>query len=62
MLQANDAVVYNMIHGVLGEDGELQQYLSHYNIPYTGSPEATSSICMDKLSTAEFVGVCCLLL
>lgn len=58
MLQTNNAVVYNTIHGVLGEDGTLQQYLSHYAIPYTGSPEAPSRICMDKLDTAEFIGVC----
>lgn len=57
VLQENDAVVYNMIHGVLGEDGQLQQYLAHYGIPFTGSPEASSNICMDKLSTADFIGV-----
>jgi D-alanine-D-alanine ligase-like ATP-grasp enzyme len=57
VLQENDAVVYNTIHGGLGEDGSLQQYLSQYDIPYTGSPEVASRICMDKLATATFIGV-----
>lgn len=57
MMQMNSAVVFNTIHGALGEDGTLQQYLSYYDIPYTGSPEAPSRICMNKLETAECIGV-----
>jgi D-alanine-D-alanine ligase-like ATP-grasp enzyme len=50
-VQTNNAVVYNLVHG------SLQQYLSYFAIPYTGSPETPSRICFDKLETAEFIGV-----
>eukprot|EP00892_Ulva_mutabilis_P002530 jgi/Ulvmu1/12278/UM087_0012.1 len=54
--QTNSAVVFNMIHGSIGEDGTLQQYLQHFCIPFTGSGEAASRICSDKAETAEVIG------
>jgi D-alanine-D-alanine ligase len=36
------------LHGVYGEDGELQQILTDLNIPYTGSGVEASRIGMDK--------------
>lgn len=56
-VQTNSAVVFNLVHGELGEDGTLQQYLAHFSIPFTGSGETASRICMDKAETAEFIGV-----
>lgn len=56
-LQTNGAVVFNLIHGELGEDGTLQQYLTHFSIPFTGSGETACRICTDKAETAEFIGV-----
>jgi D-alanine-D-alanine ligase-like ATP-grasp enzyme len=56
-VQVNNAVVFNMVHGALGEDGMLQEYLSHFGIAHTGSSAATCRICADKLETAEALAV-----
>lgn len=56
-VQTNSAVVFNQVHGELGEDGTVQQYLAHFSIPFTGSGETASRVCMDKAETAEFIGV-----
>ena len=30
-------VVFNALHGYYGEDGKLQKFLDHLQVPYTGS-------------------------
>ena len=37
------------LHGVGGEDGQIQALLESLNIPYTGSGVAASAIAMDKV-------------
>ena len=44
-------VVFNILHGRGGEDGELQGALEILQIPYTGCGVMASSITMDKLMT-----------
>ncbi len=42
-------VVFNVVHGTGGEDGQLQALLEYLNLPYTGSGIAASALGMDKL-------------
>ena len=46
-------LVYNMIHGTFGEDGELQALLDERGIPYTGEGAAGSRTAFDKIETKE---------
>ena len=39
------------LHGKDGEDGEIQTYLEHINLPYTGSDILSSSLGMDKFKS-----------
>ena len=44
-------LVYNMIHGTFGEDGELQSLLDEIGMPYTGEGAAGSRRAFDKIET-----------
>lgn len=44
-------LVFNMVHGRGGEDGQLQALLETLNVPYTGSKLLASAIAMDKILT-----------
>lgn len=46
-------LVYNMIHGTFGEDGELQSLLDADGVPYTGEGAAGSRMAFDKIETKE---------
>jgi D-alanine-D-alanine ligase len=39
------------LHGTFGEDGQLQRILAKSGVPFTGSNEATSRNCFDKVVT-----------
>jgi D-alanine-D-alanine ligase len=41
-------VIFNALHGGLGEDGTIQGYLDLVGIPYTGSGMLASALAMDK--------------
>lgn len=41
-------VVFNALHGRVGEDGQLQGYLDVIGVPYTGSGVLASAMGMDK--------------
>ena len=41
------------LHGVGGEDGEVQQALEGMGLPYSGSGPEASRICLDKLETKK---------
>lgn len=45
--------VFIALHGRPGEDGNLQQHLEEYGIPYNGSGVATSQITIDKYATNQ---------
>eukprot|EP00249_Psilotum_nudum_P012294 c23702_g1_i1 orf=265-3186(+) len=47
-----NAIVFNAVHGGIGENGTLQEILENSQIPYTGSGAQASRICMDKAATA----------
>jgi D-alanine-D-alanine ligase len=44
-------IIFNALHGGIGENGEVQKWMEQYNIRYTGSGSKPSSICMDKSKT-----------
>ena len=44
-------VIFPIIHGLNGEDGTVQGFLSTIGIPYVGSNTWVSSTCMDKFIT-----------
>lgn len=41
-------VVFSVLHGKHGEDGEMQAQLDTLGVPYVGSGEAASRLCFDK--------------
>lgn len=41
------------LHGIGGEDGEVQQVLEEMELPYSGSGPEASRLCMDKLETKQ---------
>ena len=44
-------LVYNMIHGTFGEDGELQSLLDGIGVAYTGEGAEGSRVAFDKIET-----------
>ncbi len=44
-------LVFNMIHGTFGEDGELQSILDQLGVPYTGEGEVGSRLAFDKIAS-----------
>jgi D-alanine-D-alanine ligase len=51
-------LVYNVIHGTFGEDGQLQEILEGKGLPYTGAGVESSRVAFDKvLSKERFVAV-----
>jgi D-alanine--D-alanine ligase len=47
----NADVVFNALHGLYGEDGQLQRELESFGIPFTGSSSVASALSMDKEMT-----------
>ncbi len=52
-LSRNVDVVVNAMHGKYGEDGQAQQILESFSIPYTGSRPAPSAVAMNKILAKE---------
>jgi len=46
-------VVWNALHGSFGEDGQIQELLDQYGIPYTGSSSDTSQLAFNKQTAKE---------
>lgn len=47
--------VFNIMHGRPGEDGIVQSFLEHFNIPYTGSGVIPSAITINKYLNQQVV-------
>jgi D-alanine-D-alanine ligase len=47
-LPVGTGLVFNVIHGTFGEDGQLQEILDHMGVPYTGAGAASSRRAFDK--------------
>lgn len=48
-------VAFPIIHGTTGEDGTLQGYFEHMDIPYVGCDVLSASMTMDKITTKLFL-------
>ena len=46
-----DAVVFPLLHGPMGEDGSVQGFLEVLKMPYVGTNVLASSVAMDKITT-----------
>ena len=44
-------IIFNALHGGIGENGHIQKWMDKNNIKYTGSGSKSSSICMNKSKT-----------
>ena len=54
-IQPDCHIVFPMIHGAFGEDGELQNILFEKGIEFLGSDADSSALCMDKSIAKERV-------
>ena len=48
-------IVFNALHGTLGEDGTIQKWLEENNIKFTGSDSIASSLCMNKIECKKIL-------
>ena len=46
-------IIFNALHGGIGENRKIQAWLDENNIKYTGSGAFSSSLCMDKAASKE---------
>ena len=46
-------IIFNALHGGIGENGEIQTWLDKNSIPYTGSGALSSALCMDKAKSKK---------
>lgn len=44
-------IIFLALHGTFGEDGTVQGLLDATDLPYTGSPNGASAICINKIAT-----------
>lgn len=51
VLPKNTDLVFNMIHGIFGEDGAVQTILEQQGIPFTGEGSEGSRLAFDKILT-----------
>ena len=53
-------IIFNALHGGVGENGKIQSWMNAHNIKYTGSGPKASALCMDKTKSkavAKSLGV-----
>jgi len=55
LIHAKTDVVFNILHGTIGEDGVVQGILEYLKLPYTGSGVKASALTMDKLLTKRIL-------
>lgn len=53
VLKTKNALVFPVIHGTFGEDGELTSLLEDNSIPFTGSSSEAMKLTIDKLKTEK---------
>ena len=51
----NSDIVFNALHGGIGENGEIQKWMGENDIKFTGSGSKASKLCMDKSASKKFV-------
>ena len=48
-------LVFLALHGIFGEDGQVQMLLDKIGVPYTGSSEKSCKISFDKILTRKYL-------
>lgn len=48
-------LVFPIIHGLFGEDGQIQAYLENNNIPFVGSKSKACKLAFDKFFANQFI-------
>ncbi len=51
--QASIDMIWNALHGTFGEDGQVQELLDSYGIPYSGSGKLASALAFNKEKAKE---------
>lgn len=51
LLPSTTEIVFNVVHGTFGEDGQLQHELESRGIAYTGAGSRSSELAFDKLAS-----------
>ena len=51
----DNAVVFPVLHGPMGEDGSIQGFLEVLRLPYVGCNILSSSVAMDKITTKRIL-------
>ena len=46
-------IIFNALHGGIGENGKIQEWMDRKRIKYTGSGPTASACCMDKAKSKE---------
>ena len=46
-------IIFNALHGGIGENGKIQEWLDENDIKYTGSGAIASSLCMNKAASKK---------
>jgi len=54
LLRTTD-IVFPVMHGPFGEDGEIQSFLEKHNIPFIGSSSVACKKAFDKFNANEFI-------
>ncbi len=54
LIRSKPDKIFNCLHGIFGEDGQLQSILNYLRIPYTHSGVLASSIAMNKVVSKYF--------
>ena len=50
-------IIFNALHGGLGENGIIQSWFDENDIKYTGSGPSSSALCMDKAKSKEIAKI-----
>ena len=53
----NQDIIFNSLHGGIGENGKIQAWMDKNEIKYTGSGSAASALCMDKARSKDLASV-----
>ena len=54
-IYGENAVVFPVLHGPMGEDGSIQGFLEVLRLPYVGCNILSSSVAMDKITTKRIL-------
>ena len=53
----NQDIIFNSLHGGIGENGKIQAWMDKNEIKYTGSGSAASALCMDKARSKDLASI-----